>query len=517
MAAPHSDPKAFAEWYEEDYFRRPRALRRSKVWTALAAAAVSLAAVAGTLWPSNRSAFQAGPLSPPHAAFNANCGACHIEMFATAARFLPANQAARSAPDVACLACHAAGAHNAHQHQFIGPDGQAAVCAACHREHRGLASLTRIGDDHCTACHADLPTADGRHRFAANIRSFDEAGGHPPFGTWRGQARLMDPGTIKFNHRVHLDLAVNLKDVARDRLGGMADVLPRLGEQGCTYCHQPDTERRYLLPIRYDNHCAGCHPLTFRPAGVADPAVADRWAQTPLPHPGRGETAAQIRGTILERYFRLLARPQTPPDGEPVRPPVLSPTDRDRARQLTGQTEARVFAPDGGGVIAELEKPYFRLKGGCAYCHEETSPPDARPDGLPVYALPHLRDRWRDVTFPVERFGPSNGERRSDAEQAARDRWFPYSRFSHGRHRDLDCLACHAAARISNNTGDVLLPDIADCRKCHNQSATGARADCLECHTYHDRSQEPHGLRGRRTLDQVLAATKAVAGPPGAR
>ena len=56
MAAPHSDPKAFADWYEEDYFRRPRPLRRAKVWTAVAAGAVSLAVAAWTLWPANRAA-----------------------------------------------------------------------------------------------------------------------------------------------------------------------------------------------------------------------------------------------------------------------------------------------------------------------------------------------------------------------------------------------------------------------------------------------------------------------------
>ena len=56
-------------------------------------------------------------------------------------------------------------------------------------------------------------------------------------------------------------------------------------------------------------------------------------------------------------------------------------------------------------MIAELEKPLFRLKSGCAFCHHETSRPDARPNGLPEYAFPHIRDRWRDVVFPVERFG----------------------------------------------------------------------------------------------------------------
>src|SRR5581483_8511377 len=122
MAAPHSDPKAFTDWYESDYYRRPRPLRRSKLWSAWAAAAVSLVLVAGTLWPANRTAFQAGPLSPPHAPFNANCGVCHTDSFATAARFVPGRDGVRSVPDAACLACHDAGVHSRHQSVQISTD-----------------------------------------------------------------------------------------------------------------------------------------------------------------------------------------------------------------------------------------------------------------------------------------------------------------------------------------------------------------------------------------------------------
>src|SRR4029453_18231599 len=107
------------------------------------------------------------------------------------------------------------------------------------------------------------------------------------------------------------------------------------------------------------------------------------------------------------------------------RPPVLSAADRDRARQLANQAELCVFATDGGDVIAGLEKPFFQRRGGCAYCHQETTNRDARPDGLPVYALPHLRGRWDDVPFPPERFGPSNGVARRGSKRAGRAHWFP--------------------------------------------------------------------------------------------
>jgi predicted CXXCH cytochrome family protein len=510
MPAPRNNPKAFADWYELDYFRRPRS-RHVTAWVVVLTMAACAAAVAATFaWPGGRTAYQAGPLSDAHAFLADNCAACHTEAFSTARRLLPANQAARATPDAACLQCHDAGVHNPHQTQFVGADGQAADCAACHREHRGDVKLARIDDSHCVDCHASLATDDGRHRFAAAVSHF--ATDHPPFGAWRGGS-LTDPGTLKFNHKVHLELADKLKGVPAARLGDMADHLRRLTEQSCTYCHQPDGERRYILPVRYENHCAGCHPLTAQPVGDG-PAEAARGWDARLPHPQSGETAAVVRGALLERYWKLIAAATPPPADAPGRPPVLQrglpplPADqRERVRQLARQTEDRLFTPDGGDVLPGLERPLFRPKGGCAYCHTETTKPDARPDGLPAYAPPRLRDRWAGVTFPDERFGPANGERRSASEQAARDRWFPFARFSHDSHRMLECTACHDAAN-STQTSDVLMPAIDTCRQCHNRTATGVRSDCLECHQYHDRAAEPHGLRGRQTVGQALRGAR---------
>src|SRR5262245_6044831 len=306
MAAPHSDPKAFSEWYESDYFRRPRPLRRAKVWTALAAAVVSLLLVAGTLLPSGRTAYQAAPLSPVHAPFNVQCGVCQPAPCAPALRFLPSNSTVRSAPDEACLVCHAAGGHSRHQLKFSGADGLAANCAECHREHYGAVSLTRLSDKHCTTCHANLPTDDGNHRFAPAVSGFDANSGHPSFGAWRGPGGLKDPGTIRFNHKAHLELPDRLRDVPAARLGGMAEHLPRLADQSCTWCHQPDGERRYILSIRYDNHCAGCHPLTSRPAGEWPPEVTDAWAKTPLWHTDRGGSDAKIVAGVGESSVRIV-------------------------------------------------------------------------------------------------------------------------------------------------------------------------------------------------------------------
>src|SRR5438270_6186421 len=164
MPGPRNSPKAFSDWYEADYFRRPR-----RPWaltgTILAAMAVTGAAVALTIyWPR---AYQAGPLSDPHAFMADNCAACHTTKFTTAGRLLPGHENDRSVPDEACLKCHQAGVHNPEQTRFVGtagPDGHpAAECAVCHREHVGGASIARLEDKHCIVCHADVPTLDGKH------------------------------------------------------------------------------------------------------------------------------------------------------------------------------------------------------------------------------------------------------------------------------------------------------------------------------------------------------------------
>ncbi len=88
-------------------------------------------------------------------------------------------------------------------------------------------------------------------------------------------------------------------------------------------------------------------------------------------------------------------------------------------------------------------------------------------------------------------------------------RWLPHSRFRHNRHDMLECYECHLvrppvdpqAADVrsdagsifqSSSAGDLLMPSIATCRKCHGSPVSTpipgrvkARDDCIECHGYH--------------------------------
>jgi cytochrome c peroxidase len=88
-------------------------------------------------------------------------------------------------------------------------------------------------------------------------------------------------------------------------------------------------------------------------------------------------------------------------------------------------------------------------------------------------------------------------------------RWFLHAEFNHDSHRLLTCTACHNRTPESRQTADILLPGIASCRSCHQDS--GARRDaangrCSECHSYHDWTKE-RPTNGKFTIPQLRAAT----------
>lgn len=98
------------------------------------------------------------------------------------------------------------------------------------------------------------------------------------------------------------------------------------------------------------------------------------------------------------------------------------------------------------------------------------------------------------------------------------NRWFPHSEFDHDAHRMMTCVECHSGdgttgggpdIYASRSTGDVLMPQMQLCRKCHVQEPLigaqleSAGGDCLECHIYHQRQFESDHSRD---LEQLLRA-----------
>lgn len=449
MLSSQADPKDLPDWQELDYFHRPRPLtrwRRRLAWGSLVAGAVLCALLVLTPFVGPRALqpiYQARPVSQAHTFFNDDCAQCHKESFRPLGRLAHGDDF-RSVEDATCLHCHDGAIH--HPEQTETPS-----CATCHREHLGRPQLARVPDPHCTACHADTHTRSGKATFAARVTAFPDD--HPEFGAWRG-GPLTDPGTVRFNHKVHL----NPEGVLVPPDEALAGEGPARRRLDCTSCHEPDAAGRYIKPVTYERHCASCHPLSARVVGEAigakAQAAAQQFARVPVPH----REPELVRAVLRQRYTDFAREHRQGP--ERLAPdPGGSPLPGPRRPQPVTEEQAQWV----GRELAEAERLLFDLKGGCAYCHTPAGPPDR--SGLP---------RYEKSSMP--------------------ERWFPHSRFDHTAHRMLSCVSCHGGASESTATADVLMPTLNLCQKCHAPKA-GARHDCAECHRYHDRARS-RGLNG---------------------
>lgn len=432
-------PRPLALWLELDYFRRLRPLRRTRAKVTLAIFAASLAGVAAlAMLPRNQRVFQAAPVSTAHAMIQDDCSACHTVPFGTARRLWHASDTVHSVTDEACLKCHTGAVHHGDQ---IGETS----CAACHHEHKGPSGLARVDQNDCTQCHAnlkehtDLSKKDDSRVFK-DVSDF--VGGKAPHPAF---AVPNDTGTVRFNHKVHLD--------ERGVLLARSDTRKVLD---CNDCHQLDSTRRYMQPIRYAKHCAECHPLGVQVFGeLADGPVRDaanQFRETPAPHPAPGESAATLRAVLRERYVSL-AHDFPVVLGDAGRPPSTLPRPgRDRRAGTPSIVKEADWA---NGQVQQAARLLFEGAGGCRYCHQEAA--EAARNDLPAFALPMIKDRW-----------------------------LVHSTFNHDSHRSLGCQQCHENTNKSQLTRDVLMPTIETCRKCHNGGTPSARTDCVECHSYHD-------------------------------
>jgi hypothetical protein len=444
MPPPLRDPKLLGEWLELDYFRRPRRLRTLRFWLTVAVLLKCVLLLLLTLWPRAHVLFQAGPVATAHIMFGNTCSQCHTETFQTVGRLLPNQTAVPAVPDAACKRCHEGPLHQ--EQQVHQPS-----CASCHQEHRGRPTLARVADEHCTVCHAQLARKDGGPPRFRNVHSFSRD--HPEFALWR-DPQPRDPINLRFNHQVHLQ--------AQGVLGADGQAV----KLDCRSCHQPDAEQRYMLPVRYPQHCAACHPLSVRLRNdwtdERTLAAAKRFREEPAPHQAPAIVRAMLRERLMQ-FFLLL---------------VDGPADADNRaaeRPLPGRSRVELVPGDENGWVKyqlnTVEKLLFGSAGSCRFCHLPKEP--WQPQHLPDY-------------LPTEQ----------------RSRWFPQSVFSHASHRQLMCSACHSNAAESRHSSDVLLPKSDSCRQCHNPQV-GVRAQCVDCHRYHDRDPE-RSWHGKLSVGECL-------------
>ena len=457
--------KNLAQRMDLQYFKQPHPLRTWRLWLSILIPVIAVA------WfvverASSQKILSSGPLSAAHAVLGKKCNVCHV----TTLGIFRAKVS-----DDACSKCHNAPAHHADQVAFkVG-------CGSCHIEHKGSPRLANTADASCTLCHADLKLRSGNLQYVRVVKNFDNE--HPEFAALRPGAR--DPGQIKLNHYAHLraNLAGPAGPVQMDcqdchRLttmdGSWPYAAPRssssqsaaqnmVTEAGTGADLKHSHSEDYMLPISYVNQCAGCH--------VKDLQFDKRFDQA-APH----DKPEVVQAFLVQKYSDYFA--------------------------------------SHPGALSEAVAPERILQGSIS--------PNASKLPLPV---PHTRQEWMDQQIMLADrvlfdkgcklchviFEGNGAAGKMPLPMVAKSsipaRWFLHAEFSHDSHRLLTCTACHSRVPESRETADILLPGIASCRKCHEDSGPrddAASGRCSECHSYHDWSKE-RPTKGRFTIPQLRA------------
>ena len=434
--------KTVAQRIDLNYFKRPTRFKRAR-W--LLAVFLPLLALGWLGWHGlsrDSRVYSSGRMSGSHAVLEKHCGACHVQK---------AGEFSAKAADGACLGCHDGPVHHEQQVRANVP-----TCAACHVEHRGRINIIAASNADCAECHANLKVGAGAVSYSAHIRTLED--GHPEISVKREGVK--DPGTILLNHAIHM------KPIRRGPNGPLV-------QMDCSDCHRPESykgswpyadanyvdakvsygeqdvllpvragrllprrvmSRAYMAPVRFSTACAACHLLTF-----------DKRFDIGVPH----DQPVVIHTFLVKKFqefiaahaaeLRVVRDPKRDLTGKPIPPEVRTLTP---AQWVSEQT-------------ADAEELLWRKT--CKQCHALNF--------VSGQALPHI------------------------AEARLTVRWMPHARFDHDAHRGFSCLGCHPGALVSKETGDVLVPNLANCKICHAPGPDHAESRCFECHTYHDWSK----------------------------
>jgi hypothetical protein len=436
------DAQARAKRIDLAYFRKSHPFRRWKFVLSIALPAAGALWIAAVAAQGDERIYTSGPVSTRHSMLETQCSSCHTSSWAS--RYTdPAGWQAKL--DAACLACHDGPVHHANATALVR-GGASSNCSSCHVEHEGASRLARVGDRHCTSCHADLRTtgpephpaacpAGAGHAVHPRIRSFSD--GHPEFAALAKKAA--DPSIVAFNHAVHLGpdtpqkrelLQSQLKALAGRR--GVEKAADGSARLACAYCHEAPAPGAMMAPVHFESHCRDCHGMSFK--------------GEKLPH----VTPQEVRDFLRSR----LAKEKLTAD--------------DLAVQVNVEAETQVYESD---------------PNSCQKCHKVD-----RGDVSPEAPPPALK-----------RTGLRPG---GPGREGTPRRWFVHSTFDHGTHRELRCTECHAGAETSKLTSDLLLPTQASCLRCHSPQG-GVSAACVTCHTFHDKSRDRAG-DGRLRIGEVV-------------
>jgi len=448
--------KKLAQRIDLNYFREPRPLRQWRFRLSLAALALALAWIGWHAGRRDNDVYSAGKLSAAHAVFSNRCSACHVT--AGGLFFV------RRVSNHACLDCHDGPIH--HASQTFTPS-----CASCHADHRGAIRLAEVSDASCTQCHANLATRAGPSHYFTHIESFSSD--HPEFAVLRSGGD--DPTTIRFNHALHM----------QPNLTGPTGRVQLI----CGDCHRlannasaetalaPHAVGDVMAPATYAATCASCHTLQF-----------DKRFPDQVPH----DTPARIHAFVAARFQIYIA-------AHPSELRELRQPNRDLPRRPV-PADYRLLTPPEWIAEHTAEAEDLLWRKTCKECHtlnfsSGQTQSSAAADIETANAMP--------LNAALPSVAPSN----------ITARYLPLAKFDHAQHQMVTCESCHAGARTSQESSDILVPGISTCRQCHNEKPQSAESRCFECHTYHDPILRKFGP-GHSSIDDLLSGLRRA---PAAR
>jgi len=488
------------------YVRIPDRYATAKRMALLAALVLTGLWLIVEIWHPQAAAFHThGELANPHAAWDHQCAACHVQHDIADLSWSNVLDANGRWHKLTCTKCHAGPAHHESVKEMGGEwAGFHDRCSNCHHDHGGRTnSLTDISDNHCVGCHRDVPHATGSD--PSKFGAF--ASDHLEFRALRDfpAGQNYTPRKLKFSHAVHMTpgmvtttrlndkdersgplTAKRLKEAyspeAFDRFAGL-DTGSGV-ELKCASCHQldaqlppeglgaalrgqPRAEGAYYLPVNYDASCKACHPIAAPLGKVFSLEVKG----FPLPHRMERKQLTELLGG---GYALGLLRAEQP-GAEALLP----------GGRLDGVPPNRELSKFGVKVGSLAVNGMVGVKAACAKCH-----------------VPGKDDK---LVAPLPQHTV----------------WFPHAKFNHVSHRGLTCAECHPGtdrpaatpAYPINEVEPIAIRGVDSCRACHAPAghevklpdttvtrAAGVRHRCTDCHRYHNGEQPLHGL-GSTTRD----------------
>lgn len=391
--------------------------------------------------------WSSGPLHAAHASLEQDCRACHTKLF-------------QQVTNDSCEVCHSDTVDHiasvaANEHLPIDMNGR---CASCHKEHNEPQStLILDGDTVCSDCHAEHDLKSDADTEMPRVATFAEDA-HPPFRAtlltptpftedelqqWHTERTLVTEATensqLIFNHLAHYQES----QVALLKDGVMTPL-------GCIDCHQPASDGEHFEPVTFEQNCAtsGCHDLELD-------------ARNRLPHALPDVAIAAMQGY----YLRTI--------GDSVEA-ANALVDACRRRPGRNNCEKKCTGTPFECASERAERKIHQqfADSGCVTCHLIEDLPDRE-----------LQDRYQVASVKLV----------TD--------FMPHARFDHTSHgiiiepgtnntltEDEACSYCHAAAE-SEQSSDLLLPDINSCTICHGTTEPVASVplQCSDCHAYHPR------------------------------